>query len=72
MKKKFLLCFFMLRIKLNQSKGKRIYGGRLCGENHSIDFLSATEFTIPWWTIIRHGGCHVCVSLCPRANFATG
>ena len=41
-------------------------------------FLSATEFTIPWRTIIRHGGCRVCVclsvclSVCPGANFARG
>ena len=26
-------------------------------------FLSATEFTIPWRTIIRHGGCRLCVCL---------
>ena len=38
------------------------------------EFLSATEFTIPWRTIIRHGGCRlcVCVSVCPGANFARG
>ena len=43
-----------------------------------VFFLSATEFTIPWRTIIRHGGCRLCVcvcvclSVCPGANFATG
>ena len=37
-------------------------------------YLSVTEFTILWRTIIRHGGCRlsVCVSVCPGANFATG
>ena len=35
------------------------YGDQPC-------FLSATEFTIPWRTIIRHGGCRlsVCLSVC--------
>ena len=32
-----------------------------CLENQ---FLSATEFTILWRTIIQHGGCHVSVCVC--------
>ena len=31
-------------------------------ESEFSHFLSATEFTIPWRTIIRHGGC--CLSVC--------
>ena len=49
-------------------------------KSHNTEFclspvtLSATEFTIPWRTIIRHGGCRLCVclSVCPGANFARG
>ena len=38
-------------------------------------FLSATEFTIPWRTLIQHGGCRLSLSVCVMclgANFSSG
>ena len=43
--------------------------------DRALFFLSATEFTIPWRTIIRHGGCRLSVCVCvpgqtlPLGNF---